>query len=439
MSDFAPSTDAARAALPGIPIVTRKHPGGASGARVSLHEVAKRIRDGRLDPRVRAWAIQTLNKAGRPKGHQARAQAILDELRRKAMYVPDPVNTEFMVAAHLTLCLDGEGGLCMAGEDCDGLVVAFGSATMSVGIPTHVVGQAFDGSRTPTHVIAAVQVESGDWLRADPSHDSLPVGRAIHATWEVSLDPLDDEDCGLAGKAAEEVAHAGSAAGAAGDYVGVGAIPAGSVAAMTRTWHRTPLGWRHVDRRGVGVGTLLGMHTVAELKDLLAAKDYQLAQLGQAFSKATGWATSDPTSYAAWQTDFSALMQRYNAARTQAQAIVDANSASIIPANMDVTGEGPYELVLAAIHHDPEQTGDLTDLDRRLTKGAGVTADYSQTPQPTSGSDVDLSVYQGAGKALDAVGLPKDAAAFPWAKAGLIAGGVLLGLVVVNKVIDKVL
>ena len=239
---FAPSTDAARAADPATTIITRKHPSGAEGAFMSLKEVAHRILEGRLDPRVRAWAIQQLHKNNRPKSHQGKAQAILEGLRRKALYTPDPANAEFIQAARLTLCLDETSTLCFAGGDCDDLCVAFGSATMSVGIPVQVVGQAFDGTHTPTHVICAIQTESGSWLKVDPSSERWPVGQFSPATGEHWIDPFDEDDktSGLAGGATT------------GDYVGVGLAP--QVHQFTRSWYPNQSGgWHYVDRL-VGVG-----------------------------------------------------------------------------------------------------------------------------------------------------------------------------------------
>jgi len=118
MSEFAPSIDAAKSALgAATPIDVRAHPGGAAGAKVSLDEVAARVRKGRLDPRVRAWAIRSIKEAGEPRTVQGQAQALLDALRKATTYVQDPINAEFMQAAAETLCLDDKG-LCFKGGDC---------------------------------------------------------------------------------------------------------------------------------------------------------------------------------------------------------------------------------------------------------------------------------------------------------------------------------
>jgi len=212
MSEFAPSIEAAKNALgAATPIETRAHPGGADGAKISLDEVAARIRKGRLDPRVRAWAIRCIKEAGEPRTVHGQAQALLDALRKATTYVQDPVNAEFMQAAAETLCLDDKG-LCFKGGDCDDLVIAYGSAASSIGIPTKVVGQSFDSSGVPTHVIAAVQdTKTGKWYRVDPS-SKYDVGSYFPATKEVWIDPMSG---GVEGDV-----------GMGGEFVGVGRPPA---------------------------------------------------------------------------------------------------------------------------------------------------------------------------------------------------------------------
>lgn len=210
---FQPSASAARLATGRTNTVEhRTHPGGAQGVKISLEEVSRRVREGRNDPRVIGWAGRALIAAGKPKSMKAQAQAILDALRQKMMYVPDPIGTEKIAAAHVSLCLD-EHGLCLPAADCDDLCVAMGSATLSVGIPTQVVGQAF-GTDSATHVIVAIEdPKNGGWLRVDPSSDSYPVGKAFKATKEWWLDPMDP------------ATNPGLPTDGSGDYVGVGTFP----------------------------------------------------------------------------------------------------------------------------------------------------------------------------------------------------------------------
>src|SRR5215469_1359669 len=362
MSDFAPSIDAARQALPNVPIVTHQHPTGAAGAKASMLECAMRIRTGRLDPRVRAWAIRSLKDAGNPQSTVGMAQALLDSLRKDAIYVNDPTSAEFIQAAHETLCLDDKG-LCFRGGDCipedtlllkhdltlvpiknivpgdiiwgrddwtkveataakgrlfvddielttglvlrltanhkvfikvrnsiecvrirvsdlhagdimlqpakspevitrpkdeeievekinrmhsqtycydiqtadhydylpeydvtvsncDDLLVAYGSATSSVGIPTFVVGQSFDASQIITHVLAGIQDRDGNKIRVDPSDKNMRVGESAMATHEEWIDPL-------------QPLSPNDATAGGGEFVGVGQVPSSTYQLVT--------------------------------------------------------------------------------------------------------------------------------------------------------------------------------------------------------------
>jgi hypothetical protein len=114
-STFQPSIEGAQGV--GSHLIQQTYPDGAKGIAFSLEEVGARMLKGRLDPRVRSWAIRTLKDAGDPQGTVPRAQALLDGLRKAAIYVNDPVNSEYMQAAHETLCLDDKG-FCFKGGDC---------------------------------------------------------------------------------------------------------------------------------------------------------------------------------------------------------------------------------------------------------------------------------------------------------------------------------
>ena len=81
MSEFAPGIAAARLALgDAVKIESHDHPAGATGVKFSLEQVALRARDGRNDPRVRAWAIRAIHDAGGPQDQKAQAVAILTAL-----------------------------------------------------------------------------------------------------------------------------------------------------------------------------------------------------------------------------------------------------------------------------------------------------------------------------------------------------------------------
>jgi hypothetical protein len=218
VSGFAPSVAAANAALGGT-VKKEPHPPGVAGTKFSLQKMGEYIREGRNDPRMRGWAGRTLIAAGKPTTVKAQTQAILDELRKKTIYVQDPVNTEMMAKPHVTLCLD-EHALCMPASDCDDRVIALGSATSSIGIETMVVAQAY-GTPQATHVILAIYDPDEGWLRVDPSSSTYAVGQYYPATKEWWLDPISGSIANSPGGPMEtngqEPEH--------GDFVGVGAIP----------------------------------------------------------------------------------------------------------------------------------------------------------------------------------------------------------------------
>jgi len=172
----------------GVKTDVRQHPAGKKGALLSLDEVADRAWKARMSPRLRAWSMQQLDKAGRPKERRKQAQAILDEFRKKVPYVADPVMGEFMATPDQTLCLD-DGGLCMLGGDCDDAAITLAAAMMSIGVPAAIVGSSHrDPTDTPTHVYMAFQDEHGDWVRMDGTV-KFPVGKVAPYLKEWWVEP----------------------------------------------------------------------------------------------------------------------------------------------------------------------------------------------------------------------------------------------------------
>ena len=187
----------------GVTTDVRTHPAGKKGAHISLQEVADRAWKARMSPRLRAWTMQTLDKAGRPKGRRSQAQVILDEFRKKVPYVADPVMGEFMATPDQTLCLD-EGGLCMLGGDCDDAAITLAAAMMSIGIPAMILGSSHrEPSDVPTHVFMAFQDDLGDWVKMDGTtkHKVGSVAPHVREWW---VEP---------GKAAKDLGE--------GDFVGM--------------------------------------------------------------------------------------------------------------------------------------------------------------------------------------------------------------------------
>ena len=170
--DFQPSIAGAQVAALGTPIVHKKYPPGVEGIEISLEDVVARVRKGRLDPRVRSWAIRTLKEAGDPQGTVQKAQALLDGLRKAAIYVQDPLNAEYIQAAHETLCLDDKG-FCFRGGDCfpKGTKVFSNRNEGKIAIEDVRVGEVIWGWRSWTRVEAVA--DKGD-LAVSRVHLKLP-------------------------------------------------------------------------------------------------------------------------------------------------------------------------------------------------------------------------------------------------------------------------
>jgi hypothetical protein len=170
--------------------------------------------------------------------------------------------------------------------------------------------------------------------------------------------------------------------------------------------------------------TILGFHTADELNQWIAALDYQIGQIDAAFRAAqAAWIAKDNPTAFDWRVDWTALQNRYGAARLAATTAQDAAAPR-------VGFEPEWQAVHRAIVQvDGAQTkGDLQDLYARLQSAPlAKPVDFSHTPQPTA-PDADLIAFNAAGQALDAV---KTTATNP---ALFIAAGVGLGLLLVLAV-----
>jgi hypothetical protein len=183
-----PGIDSMRAA--GMKVTVGNYPDGGPGVRMSLSVMASKMREGRLDGRVRAWGFAALQAAGIDgRGHEpirAQAQVLLDAFRAQTSYGADPVASEYIPSAAATMCLDPN--LCTRGDDCDGLTVALGSVFLSLGIPARILKQNF-GPMEQEHVLLEVQDERGAFFPVDPS-TRLAAGSSVRAVSEERIDPL---------------------------------------------------------------------------------------------------------------------------------------------------------------------------------------------------------------------------------------------------------
>lgn len=169
--------------VPELKVQKREHPWGEQGIRSSLDEVAKAAAVGASHPNVRTWAIEMLDVA-RERGDSVhkprdRARILLGAVQKK-LWVPDPVGTEYIPAAHLLACdpkKPKDGQVCVRGDDCDGKCTLLAAAWSSVGIHTLIVGHAYNELKQIEHVLAAAYLDK-TWLYGDPS-TNLPLGKCV--------------------------------------------------------------------------------------------------------------------------------------------------------------------------------------------------------------------------------------------------------------------
>ena len=178
----------------------------------------------------------------------------------------------------------------------------------------------------------------------------------------------------------------------------------------------------------VGTDPLLGLATVAELRDLLRAKDYQLKVLDRAAVAHGVW--SDDAAMAKWQSDFAALQARYASARRAAQLVIDAAEYNPIADNL-LPASAEFDGVLKALRKNWDgktggtlATGDMADLSARLEADGG-TPDYSGTPQPQIDSDAALRLFKAADVIVRTIEKPGGVPLWAWALGGV---GLLVAL-----------
>ena len=144
--------------------------------------------------------------------------------------------------------------------------------------------------------------------------------------------------------------------------------------------------------------TVLGHHTVGELRDWLAAIDYEAAQVASAYAAfASTWQAQDAPAHHEWAAEWKSLQARYGVARARAQgAIMRAQLEIAIPDSV-IPVEDEWQAVLHALSKTPGTTtkSDFQDLYNRLVAAQGKPIDMSKIPQPTA-VDADLSAYKAA-------------------------------------------
>ena len=146
------------------------------------------------------------------------------------------------------------------------------------------------------------------------------------------------------------------------------------------------------------VGETFGMHTVAELRDLLAAKQKERDEVNKAGSLARPeWQAADAAAFAAWSRDLAAANDEFERARSDAQGVID-----FVPGILDeaplVTPPGQTKSVWDSVI---EASKPYLGLTLRLTQAGHAPAPYT-VPQPTA-PDRDLQVYKAADRGVQGI------------------------------------
>lgn len=144
--------------------------------------------------------------------------------------------------------------------------------------------------------------------------------------------------------------------------------------------------------------TILGKHTVAELRELITDKDFSIKQTLALYSSFnTPWKSS--AEHAEWKKDWDIFFDRYSKARSTAKQkmfIITAANPLVGPTVMPAETE--WQLVKHAITVSGQGDyvkGDLPDLQHRLETASNRSIDYSGRPGYTA-SDLDMVAYKQA-------------------------------------------
>lgn len=138
--------------------------------------------------------------------------------------------------------------------------------------------------------------------------------------------------------------------------------------------------------------TIANFETVAELQDLLKAKDYDNAEMAKSY------AGLDPAKQASdppWLTDFTKYRKAYELATVPARAKVFPFSVAPISVTSLIPAPLEWDLVISS--QKPAQ-----DLYTRLVKMGGF-VDGTKMPQPRPLSDTDLEAFKKADEATRAI------------------------------------
>jgi hypothetical protein len=154
--------------------------------------------------------------------------------------------------------------------------------------------------------------------------------------------------------------------------------------------------------RRTRTGEVLGMHTVAELADLVAAERYQLAAF-LSIQACPPWAAADPVGYGTWAAAVFDAAAKLSAAIELAQSVIDLTPSAVASVTPARALTGPVDLWQGLV----DAAHPFVDLSRRfIAAGFCPFPDMRGMPQPKA-PDLDLKGYvwaDAAAKKVEDVG-----------------------------------
>ena len=154
--------------------------------------------------------------------------------------------------------------------------------------------------------------------------------------------------------------------------------------------------------------TILGQHSATETKDLLKAKDGEMADLAKAFSSfGPKWQAADPKAYSAWLSDYNALKAAYSLSSAEAKAQIALAEMTPFISDDNLPTETGYQAIISSLQKTPGAVspGDFQDVFDRIQASlvSQGLPQYVESPvaQPTKGSDTDLNTLQAANAVIN--------------------------------------
>lgn len=141
-----------------------------TGVARTLGRLAASAGSGMTSRQVRQWATHLLQQGGLPNRTRDRVQIILDDVRKRCAWVPDPTSERSVDPSQMVPnLLTGEGAAITFG-DADDLAVVLAALLGSVGIRCELIGCGYGKDASITHVLVAYwDDEVEQWVNVDPS------------------------------------------------------------------------------------------------------------------------------------------------------------------------------------------------------------------------------------------------------------------------------